>query len=770
VNQGHQKKMLNKITSVTAAAVVGIATTVAGAQSGAVQWRVEDGGNGHWYQCLRTTGSGEVWNVSQAAANALGGHLATLTSQQENSWVYELSVAQNAWNSRNGPLLGGYKLPDDSFRWVTDEPWSYTSWLPGEPSSGLWEPYLMLLGPNGTSSSDTTWNDTDAINPPANSGDPTYTYIVEWEADCNSDGIVDYGQVINGSFFDVDADGILDICESPIGSFEVILELPDPTVVTSETARAAITASGYPWKVIDRRSGITFVLVPAGDFMMGSETSDPEAQLEEMPAHHVTLTKPFYLGCTEVTQLQWKALTAEEPSYFGGRPNNPVERVSWNNAVSVAPVLGYRLPTEAEWEFACRGGVDDSRYGPLNSIAWWGNGFGGSSGWGTNPVATKLPNPFGLYDMIGNVWEPCQDYWGPYDSKPAIDPTGPTTGSDRVAHSGDWYWPAKGNRAPFRLPVQPESQGLASAGVRYAISPEVTGLFDPNSTADCNVDGIADATQITHGQLPDYDGNNIPDCCDRGEACVVGNYPVQWRTADGGNGHWYQATRWPAPKTWPDALTSARELGGLLACATSAGENEWIAAHSDLYQPGCAGGCEGWHLGGYQDFTAADYLEPSGGWRWISGEPWSYTAWLTDVQGGDRPNNYGLGGEQYLKMSELPYAPRWDDVGTGNGNTLCGAILEWSADCNNDGTVDYGQILRGELPDINHNGTSDTCECIGDIYVDGVINGADLGALLAYWGPTTNAAASIACDLNVDGVVNGSDLGILLAYWGLCSN
>ena len=762
VNQGHQKKMLNKITGVTAAAVVGIATTVAGAQSAAVQWRVEDGGNGHWYQCLRTTGSGEVWNVSHAAANALGGHLATLTSQQENSWVYELSVAQNAWSGRNGPLLGGYKLPDNSFRWVTDEPWSYTSWLPGEPSSGLWEPYLMLLGPQGTSSSGATWNDTDAINPPDNSGDPTYTYIVEWEADCNNDGIVDYGQVINGSFFDVDADGILDICESPIGSFDVVLALPDPKVVTSETARAAITASGYPWKVIDRRSGITFVLVPAGDFMMGSETSDPEAQLEEMPAHHVTLTKPFYLGCTEVTQLQWKALTAEEPSYFGGRPNNPVERVSWNNAVSVAPVLGYRLPTEAEWEFACRGGVDDSRYGPLNSIAWWGNGFGGSSGWGTNPVATKLPNPFGLYDMIGNVWEPCQDYWGPYDSKPAIDPTGPTTGIDRVAHSGDWYWPAKGNRAPFRLPVQPESQGLASAGVRYAVSPEVTGLFDPNSTADCNVDGIADATQITHGQLPDYDGNNIPDCCDRGEACVVGNYPVEWRVSDGGNGHLYSAVHpTPMPTTYASQDSYTASVGGYMATLSTENENLFaIRLLSGL--PGEAHGAL---------FGLRRMSNPVG-WRFVDGQELTWNAWGTSsCPSGPYPNNVE-GGELVAELYKQTCGWIWDDTPPAdftNQPTLK-LLIEWSADCNNDGTVDYGQILRGELPDINHNGTPDTCECIGDIYVDGVINGADLGALLAYWGPTTNAAASIACDLNVDGVVNGSDLGILLAYWGPCSN
>jgi hypothetical protein len=90
-------------------------------------------------------------------------------------------------------------------------------------------------------------------------------------------------------------------------------------------------------------------------------------------------------------------------------------------------------------------------------------------------------------------------------------------------------------------------------------------------------------------------------------------------------------------------------------------------------------------------------------------------------------------------------------------------------DCDNDGTSDDCAIASG-APDINHNNIPDTCECIGDIYVDGIINGGDLGVLLAYWGSTTSAAKSIACDLNVDGVVNGSDLGILLAHWGPCSN
>ncbi|MEY3022566.1 MAG: hypothetical protein RIS86_1764 [Planctomycetota bacterium] len=155
-----------------------------------------------------------MWTSAQVSAAAAGGHLATLTSQAENVWVYELSVLQGAWDGRNGPLLGGYKLPDNSFRWVTDEPWSFTAWLPGEPSSGLWEPYLMFLGPQFTKLSSATWNDGDAINPA--DGSYRHTYILEWSADCNADGVVDYGQILAGELEDLDGNGVPDCCDAGV--------------------------------------------------------------------------------------------------------------------------------------------------------------------------------------------------------------------------------------------------------------------------------------------------------------------------------------------------------------------------------------------------------------------------------------------------------------------------------------------------------------------------------------------------------------------------
>jgi hypothetical protein len=245
---------------------------------------------------------------------------------------------------------------------------------------------------------------------------------------------------------------------------------------------------------------------------------------------------------------------------------------------------------------------------------------------------------------------------------------------------------------------------------------------------------------------------------------------VQWRVEDGGNGHWYQAKRWSQTKSWTEARDAAAAAGGHLACITTEAENHWVHQHSDLSQPGCAAGSDGWHIGGYQDKLAADYSEPAGGWRWVSGEPWSYTAWLVGYPGGDRPNNFG-GDESYLKMSELPYAPYWDDVGPGSDQAnMCGAIIEWSADCNSDGIVDYGQILAGDLADANSNGIPDVCEvpsCIdADLNPNGIVDGADLGALLAFWGPVSTAFPR--ADINGDGNVNGADLGILLSLWGPC--
>jgi formylglycine-generating enzyme required for sulfatase activity len=212
---------------------------------------------------------------------------------------------------------------------------------------------------------------------------------------------------------------------------------PDPTVVTDANLRAAIVASGFAWRIKDTSSDIEMMLIPAGTFMMGCSPGDAECEGNESPAHQVTLTNAFYLGKTEVTQAQWTAKMGSNPSSFSGfsdSPRRPVERVSWNMIQDFNTATSLRLPTEAEWEFACRAGTTTARYGVLNDIAW----HNGNSGSTTHAVATRLPNALGLFDTLGNVWEWSHDWYEPYSSGSVTDPTGPLTGANRLLRGGSW--------------------------------------------------------------------------------------------------------------------------------------------------------------------------------------------------------------------------------------------------------------------------------------------------------------------------------------------
>ena len=302
---------------------------------------------------------------------------------------------------------------------------------------------------------------------------------------------------------------------------------------------------------------------------------------------------------------------------------------------------------------------------------------------------------------------------------------------------------------------------LASQGVQPCGQPVA---FVIEWDGDCNNDNIVDYGQCRDGTLKDYDGNNIPDCCERGDACVVGNYPVQWRIDDGGNGHWYQLRTQGLTIAWQSADAVAKADGGYLASILSEDEDIFVFRLSDT--PGAWQGPLGPWLGGAQIPGSG---EPVGTWIWLSsGDPWTYAGPNSDFA------DNGSGVDEN-RLHYVDHARRWNDIAEDGFPEYFGGIrsllIEWSADCNNDGGVDYGQILQGQLVDANTNGIPDICEgitCVdADIYRDFNVNGADLGILLSQWGPNTPLTES---DLNKDGFVNGADLGLLLAFWGPCPN
>ena len=205
-------------------------------------------------------------------------------------------------------------------------------------------------------------------------------------------------------------------------------------------------------------NGVSFemVRVEGGTFRMGATSEqEDEADSIEKPVHSVTLSS-YYIGKTEVTQALWQAVMGSNPSNFKGA-DLPVEFVTWDECQEFIQKLNsltgsnFRLPTEAEWEFACRGGNNSRGYkysgsNKLGSVAW----YNGNSGGKTHPVATKAPNELGIYDMCGNVWEWCSDRYADYTSYSQTDPTGSLSGVYRVFRGGSWYYNARYCRSSYR--------------------------------------------------------------------------------------------------------------------------------------------------------------------------------------------------------------------------------------------------------------------------------------------------------------------------------
>ena len=235
--------------------------------------------------------------------------------------------------------------------------------------------------------------------------------------------------------------------------------------------------------------GMTFVLLPAGTFTMGSPSDEPGRYYDETQ-HQVTLTQPFYMQTTEVTQAQWEAVMGSNPSYFSGCPTCPVEMVSWDDVqvfLSYMNARGegtYNLPTEAQWEYAARAGSTTAFYNGgitthsdmyeckydsnLGTIGWYCYNSDNQ----TQPVAQKAPNDWGLYDMSGNVTEWCLDWWDVkyYSSTPTTDPVGPSTGSSRIHRGGSWNFFALWTRSAFRNASFPDAR-YANIGFRLMRQP-----------------------------------------------------------------------------------------------------------------------------------------------------------------------------------------------------------------------------------------------------------------------------------------------------------
>jgi formylglycine-generating enzyme required for sulfatase activity len=258
----------------------------------------------------------------------------------------------------------------------------------------------------------------------------------------------------------------------------------------SGTAMAQeVVASSTPVPVELLGLGIELMPIPAGNFTMGSPVNEAGRNQDEGPARQVTITKNFWMAKYEVTQLQWQTMMGAEPSHFHGDGHRPVENVSWNDAMEFCEKLTaqeqaagrlpagyvYRLPTEAEWEYACRAGTTTRFYtgdkdSDLDEAGW----YGANAEKTTHAVGQKKPNAWGLYDMHGDVWEWCMDWYAPYAHAAIVDPAGPREGFFRVVRGGGWLRAAGASRSASRDHHIP-SYRFSNVGFRVVLAPAVVG-------------------------------------------------------------------------------------------------------------------------------------------------------------------------------------------------------------------------------------------------------------------------------------------------------
>jgi len=241
------------------------------------------------------------------------------------------------------------------------------------------------------------------------------------------------------------------------------------------------TQDGFPPSYTDPYAGVEFILLPAGNFTMGSPEDEKGRDEDEGPTHEVFIDS-FYIGKYEITQAQWKKVMGQNPSYNRALPSLPIENVSWNEIqrflkrLNKKTGLTFRLPTEAEWEYACRdstqtpfcSGSDNSA---LNELAWFNINAAGE----THPVGTRMPNQLGLYDMHGNVSEYVGDGRRGYLSRKEHNPKGAHSATKAIHRGGCWLYPAKlcrsANRMTYEKDIPTHIIGFRLAIDKHGVNP-----------------------------------------------------------------------------------------------------------------------------------------------------------------------------------------------------------------------------------------------------------------------------------------------------------
>ncbi|MDB4775794.1 thrombospondin type 3 repeat-containing protein [bacterium] len=717
-----------------------------GYRGGPRQWRLSGGGNGHWYQAVSIDDFATAAEMRAAAANR-GGNLASISGNAEDAFVLGLALEAASGSA----LLGGFEIVSgdpNGFIWVDGTPWNYTNWdtttgQPDDDGAGDYLGYYQIGGP-GEQWSDIAFED------------GTITHVMfEWSADCNGDGIVDYGQILDGTLADTDGNGIPDICDQP-GGADGILDVP------SEYATIAEAVSVVPeGGVIQLSLGIYNEVIDFGskNFVLRGDASDPSSVVldgtgleasvvliegdQDATSRLVGLTFQggtggLHLGSLpdqtvgggvfvrRATPTVESCIFRENTASFGGGIYLLESDVVMSDCVftgNIAIADGGGL-----FAFNSEALIENSGF-TTNAAGQRGGGaqfaFGGSILRATFFSMNEASIGGGLYWFGGDsedslLVESCQ-----------------VMGNNALISGGG---------LSVREDASPLTIRSSVVCGNTADDPETNqfdgDLMDDGSNTicpnvDCDGNGVEDADEIADGTATDTDGDGTIDACDGcpadsnktepgtcgcGEVdsdadgdgvpdCVESEIDsgIVWTTEQGGDGHLYAQVVFNTGVTWAEARAFAIGLGGDLASVAFDAEAAVIKPYlleQDVFRS--------W-IGLYQDASAPDFSEPAGGWRWSDGTPVVYTDWLD----GEPSNESSTGqAEDFGMMGGVSNQPPlgWND----KAGRLATALLEWSDDCDGNGIVDRIEVLNGS--DCNGNGTLDACDVLSGTSEDVNLN------------------------------------------------
>ena len=763
-NQEQQKKMFSKLTGVTAAIAVGTSVTVAGAQNAAVQWRVSDGGNGHWYQ-LHTSAHQQTWFEARDIAVSKGGYLATATSASEARLLGGLSMMPEAWSNGGyiGPWLGGYQdhgavdyaEPSAGWRWVTNEPWSFTAWDPigNQPSNGRLpgEDFLHL------SSYSWTWNDLRCCD------GGVIASIIEWSADCNNDNIVDYGQCHDGTLPDYNGDNVPDCCDQGqacvLGHYPVQWRVEDggnghwyqPVIspgITWQQSRSNAQAAGGDLVTIGtaQESAWIFHAIVSDPGLWWSHPTDGPRHGPWIGLFQDTTAADYsepaggwkWIDGTPAGFTSWSPSTVACENQPSDCRCNPAEGCGMNFASYYTPMpCQGTCGTSETWTAAFN---DMGAYAVSFVIEWSADCNHDNIVDYGQILSGQLTDTNG--NGVPNVCESTVTVPGSYATiQAAIDAT--PVGTARIIEVAAGTYPGPIDFKGRNVVVHGAGAGQTILGGTSGQSLSVV-RFSGGEPATAALEAVTVRGGLTGTPIP-----GVPSALAGGgifgidSAASVRDCMVENNVAGFGAGMYFLRCSGEVRRTTVRNNTASSDGGGFQA-------NQGSQRLTDVVIEGNTCNSRG------------------GGMHLVQGTPT-----LTRVTVRNNYSNNLIGGISWYALGSTTAMAELDACAvSGNSALVTQGGIGISAPSTGTPAISlHSTNVCGNAPRPNVSGPwtnlggNTICDCVSDLNLDGVVNGADMGLMLSSWGP---CGTNCPYDLNTDGQVNGADLGVLLSAWGTC--